>query len=72
MLFRSDAKLTELAKEWHRFIDLTPLEGEEVLKDIHERQSEMRAGGGEKPGADTKKEDEKKSGDDKKPADGKQ
>jgi hypothetical protein len=61
-----DAKLTELAKEWHRYIDLTPPEGEEVLKDIQHRQSEMRAGG-DKPGADTKKEDEKKPGDENKP-----
>src|SRR5207244_2366018 len=64
-----DAKLTELAKEWHRFIDLTPPESEDVFKDIQQRQSELKAGGG-KPGEEPKKEDQKPN-EEKKPNEGK-
>lgn len=53
-----EAKLTQLAEEWHRFIDLTPLEGEEVVKDIRGRHSELKTGGVGKP-ADKKEEDDK-------------
>src|SRR5262249_52273584 len=53
-----DAKLGKLADEWHRFIDLTPLEGEEVVKDIRSRQTELKTGGVGKP-------EEKKEVDDK-------
>jgi hypothetical protein len=62
-----EAKLKQLAEEWHRFLDLTPLEGEEVVKNIRERQSELKAGGVGKPGEATKKDEEKKPAEEKNP-----
>jgi hypothetical protein len=43
-----DAKLAQLAKEWDTFIDLTPLEGEEVVKDLRSTRSELKSSN--KPG----------------------
>jgi hypothetical protein len=54
-----DAKLTKLAEEWQRFMDLTPLEGEEIVKDLRNRQAELKAGGAGKPEEKRKPEDDK-------------
>jgi hypothetical protein len=42
-----DAKLQKLAEEWHRFIDLTPLEVEEFVKELRNKQNELKSS--EKP-----------------------
>jgi hypothetical protein len=52
-----NAKLTKLAEEWHRFIDLTPLEVEEVVKDLRNRRNELRTSE-TKPGEKTEKKEE--------------
>jgi hypothetical protein len=51
-----DAKLSQLSEEWNRFIELTPLEGEEVVKDLRNNQNEFKS---------TTKPGEKKEADDK-------
>jgi hypothetical protein len=43
-----EAKLTQLAEEWNRFIDLTPLEVEEAVKDIRNKRNELKST--DKPG----------------------
>ncbi|HXG09451.1 MAG TPA: DUF1570 domain-containing protein [Gemmataceae bacterium] len=37
------AKLGQFANEWHEYINLTPLEVEDVLKLVHKTQNEMKA-----------------------------
>jgi hypothetical protein len=54
-----DAKLTKLAEEWTRFINDTPLEGEEIVKDIRNRQNELRTGTLPKKDDKSKKDDDK-------------
>ncbi len=54
------AKLTKLAEEWHRFIDQQPLEGEDVIKELRSRQSELKASNTAKPGEKSSATQEKK------------
>jgi len=43
-----DGKLQQLAEEWNRFIDLTPLEVEEFVKELRNTKTELKAT--QKPG----------------------
>jgi hypothetical protein len=50
-----EAKLAQLADEWNRFIDLTPLEVEEAVKDLRNKANELKTS--------DKKTDKKKESD---------
>jgi hypothetical protein len=57
-----DSKLARLAEEWNRFIELTPLEVEEAVKDIRNKQNEIKTSD-TKPKEKTKAQEKPVEGD---------